>query len=186
MKAPLIARFCFVAWAVSAPAQTANFDSTHLPRFEDYPVTEVWHGTPAPLKVVTRSERMFKTQLTKAVNEAPNFAGHYRFTYWGCGSNCGAGALIDLKTGDVFPPPLGANGAGWSRWIISPALFDGSGIESHLESRLVIIRSGINYSERLQKNVPDAHYFVWEDNRFSRILFISGKQLGSKPPRTNP
>jgi hypothetical protein len=165
-------------------AQTS--EAKQPPHFEGYPVTEIWHGTPAPLKLTTRSERMFKTQLTKAVNEPPNFAGHYRFAIWGCGSDCGAGALIDLKTGEVFQPPLGAHGHGWDHWIISAALFEGSGVESHPESRLVIIRSGINYSERLQRNVPDVHFFVWEDNRFRQILFVSGKQSGSKPPRTNP
>src|ERR1022692_4187763 len=89
---------------------------TDVPRFEDYSSLKAWHGPAAPIKLVTRSERMFRTRLTEAAKEPPNFAGHYRITYWGCGSVCGAGALIDLETGNVCPPPLGGNGEGWDRW----------------------------------------------------------------------
>jgi hypothetical protein len=32
--------------------------------------------------------KTFKTRLTRAASEPPNFAEHYRFTVWGCGSNC--------------------------------------------------------------------------------------------------
>ena len=29
---------------------------------------------------------MFRTQLINAAKEPPDFAGHYRFALWGCGS----------------------------------------------------------------------------------------------------
>lgn len=32
-----------------------------------------------------------------------NFAGHYCFVYWGCGSNCQDSAVVDLITGIVYP-----------------------------------------------------------------------------------
>ena len=111
--------------AISASAQTPSSPQLqtvkHPPRFEDFPVTENWNQPPAPLKLTIHSERMFRTQLTNAAKEPPNFAGHCRITFWGCGSQCGAGAVVDLQTGSVFPPPLGAHGNGWERWIISPA-----------------------------------------------------------------
>ena len=170
------------AWAQQPnprPPQTPKFDSNRLPRFEDFPVVETWNRPPAPLKLTTRSERMFRTQLTNAARDLPNFAAHYRIAYWGCGSNCSAGALVDLQTGDVFPPPLAkANGNGWERWIMCTACFDGANDEFHLDSRLMIVRCGLNYSERLAKNVPDVYYFVWEDSRFRQLLHISGKQSG--------
>ncbi len=43
-----------------------------------------------------------------------------------------------------------------------------------LDSRLMIIRCGMNYSEELQKNLPDTYYFVWESNRFRQLLKIPG------------
>src|SRR5437763_571379 len=84
------------------------------PRFEDYPIREIWQGPPAPLKLTTRSDRMFKTQLTNTAKEPPNFAGRFRMAYWGCGPDCAAAALIHLRSGDVFAP-LMANSAVWDR-----------------------------------------------------------------------
>jgi hypothetical protein len=169
-----------LAVAISVHSQTGEFDAKHPPRFEDFPISENWSQPPAPLKLNTRSERMFKTQLMNAVKDVPNFAGHYRIAMWGCGSNCGAGAVIDLQTGSVFPPPLGAHGEGWSRWMMAPAFFDGSGVEYRRDSRLVVVKGGINYSKLLNANVPDTYYFVWEGDRFRQILHISATQPSSR------
>ena len=162
MKPLLIAILAFIPLsAMPVQAQTAKFDPNHPPRFEDFPVAENWNGPPA-LKLTTRSERMFRTRLTDAGKEPPNFAGHYRIAYWGCGSVCSAGALIDLQTGEVFPPPLSKpNGRGWERWIICTACFEGANDEFHVDSRLIIVRCGLNYLERLQKNIPDTYHFLW-------------------------
>jgi hypothetical protein len=179
---PLACMLAILAWAQTSDSQTyqtAKFDNKHPPHFEDFPVSEKWNQSPAPLKLMTRSERMFQTQLTNAAKEPPNFAGHYRITYWGCGSNCSAGALVDLQTGGVFPPPLSkSSGSGWERWIMCTACFDGADDEFHPDSRLMIVRCGLNYSERLQKNVPDTYYFLWERDGFRQLLFMSGKTSG--------
>jgi hypothetical protein len=58
---------------------------------------------------------------------------------------------------------------------MSPAFFDGSGLDYQLNSRLVIMRGGINYYDRLGRNVPDTYYFVWDEGTFRQIRFISGK-----------
>ena len=114
--------WCVLGFALAASAW-AQPSGARLPRFEDYTVTEQWPG-PANLKLTTRSERMFRTNLTNAAKEPPNFAEHYRVTYWGCGSNCSAGALIDLQTGTVYQLPLAKpNGSGWERWIMCTARF---------------------------------------------------------------
>ena len=31
-----------------------------------------------------------------------NFAGHFCFVYWGCGSPCKLSAVVDMKTGIVY------------------------------------------------------------------------------------
>jgi len=119
---------------------------------------------------------MFRTNLAEGAKGPPTFAGHYRMTYWMCGSNCAAAALIDLDTGEVIPPPLAKpNGKGWERWIKCPASFEGTGDEFRLDSRLMIVRCGLNYSERLQKNIPDTYYFVLDQGAFRQILFVPGK-----------
>ncbi len=160
-------------FAVSAWTQTPN---SAPPRFQDYAVVEAWHGPPASLKLTTSSERLFRTKLTEAAKQPPNFAGHYRVVYWGCGSLCSAGALVDLKTGQVFPLPLAQpDGKGWNRWIECTTCFEGAGNDFHLDSRIMIVRCGLNYSERFDKNIPDTYYFLWEGDRFRQLLYVSGK-----------
>ncbi len=159
----------------TGPPEIKRYDAQHPPRFEEFPATETWNPPSKPLKLASPSERLFKTRLTEASKEKPNFAGHYRLTDWGCGSNCSASALIDLNTGEVFPPPLARpHKTGWDRWISCVSSFEGTGTEIRLDSRLTIIRCGMNYSEELQKNLPDTYYFVWESNRFRQLLKIPG------------
>jgi hypothetical protein len=147
-----------------------------VPRFEDFPVTESWHSSTVPLKLTTRSERLFRTKLTNAAKKLPNFAEHYRIVYWGCGSNRSAGAMVDLQTGKVFPlPSAKPDGSGWERWIVCTAAFEGIDDEFHLDSRLMIARCGLNYSERTRKNVPDTYYFLLEGDRFRQLLHLQGK-----------
>lgn len=165
-----------------------KYDAKNPPRFQDFPVKETWSPPPAPLKLTTGSERMFKTQLTNAAKLPPNFAGHYEIGYWGCGSICSAAAVIDLKTGDVYQPPLAvSNATAWDRWIMCPGRFENAEDDFHVDSRLMIVRCGLNYSERLQKNIPDTWYFVWEQNHFRELLFVSGKSDSSpKSTKSNP
>jgi hypothetical protein len=164
-------QFCALtlAWACAACG-------AELPRFTDYPVKEAWQGSSAPIKLLTRSERMFKTVLTQASKEPPDFAGHYRFAGWGCGSLCGAGAIIDLQSGKVYQPPLGGKGGGWSRWISCSALFEGTGYEYHVDSRMMIVRCGRNFDEH-GKNWPEIDYLLWQGNGFKNLLRIPEKQL---------
>jgi len=176
-KLPLIVVLIFALLGPTiAHAQTEQFDAKHQPKFEDYPAAEVWNGTSAPVKLTTRSERMFRTKLTDAAKEPPNFAAHYRIATWGCGSECISGAIVDLAAGYVHSPPLANDSTRSLHFSVCQSAYENSGINYHLDSRLLILRCGLNYSERLQRNVPDVYYFVWEGDRFRQILFISGKQ----------
>jgi len=44
-----------------------------------------------------------------------NFAGHYCFAYWGCGSPCQMSAVVDLKTGLVYDGPSAGYGYQFKR-----------------------------------------------------------------------
>jgi hypothetical protein len=156
---------------LAQPKGTPKWSAKNPPKFEDYPVTEVWHGTPAPVKLMGPGDRMFRTRIRNGAKEPPNFAAHYRLVMWGCGSDCTTGVLVDLKTGEIFGHPEGASEPGT---ICAPGL-EGSDIDFHLDSRLIIVSCGLHYSERLDKNFPDVEYFLWDNNRFRRILFIPGK-----------
>jgi len=156
-----------LAWRV-ADTQTVQ---RALPRFEDYPVVEHWRGIPAQVKLTTPSERMFRTRLTDASKQAPVFAGHYQFPTWGCGSACVAGAIIDLKTGTVFPPPLGGQGSGWNRWLICDGggMIEGNYTDYRLDSRLMIVRCQDG------DDATDWHYLVWEERGFREIRLVVRK-----------
>jgi len=104
---------CALITSQRAPAQTPRASQRQIPRFEDYPVPEKWQGPAAPVKLTTASERMFATRLREASKQPPDFAGHYRFAGWGCGSACAAGAIIDLATGNVYQPPFAGKAGGW-------------------------------------------------------------------------
>ena len=132
------------------------------PRFEDYPAEQGWKGPAATVRLATHSERMFRTRLTEAAQKPPDFAGHYRFAGWGCGSNCGAGAIVDLTTGVVYQPPLATKGEGWEHWISCTAIFGDQPYEYRLTSRLMIVRCGVG--------TPDIHYLLWEGSGFRELL----------------
>jgi hypothetical protein len=97
------------------------------PRFEDYPVTEVFKGNPVAPILTSPDEKKFETVINQGVNKGwgvfdgesgkelpgpgPNLAGHYILVSFGCGSSvltdCLMAAIVDAKTGNVFtlPPP---------------------------------------------------------------------------------
>jgi hypothetical protein len=147
------------------------------PRFDDYGVSRTWGGKAAPISLALPSERMFKTRLTEALSQPPNFADHYRFTSWGCGSNCNAGAFIDLQTGRVIPPPLTAGTTGWDRWTYCWQAFEGAGVWTRPDSRLLIIRCGKTYNPRLDDVVPDTYY---QESRRRQPIEIIGDILVSR------
>ena len=45
----------------------------------------------------------FKMTVTEQVAKGPNFAGHFRFVSWGCGTSCISYAVIDSITGNRVP-----------------------------------------------------------------------------------
>ena len=153
---------------------SAQVRDTHIPRFEDYPVVQVWQGQRPTLKPTTPAERTFRTRLTNAAKEPANFAGHYRLATWGCGSECISGAIIDLETGKVFSPPLATENSPAMHFSVCQSAYENSGVDVRVNSRLLVLRCGLNYSERQQANVPDTHYFVWESERFHEILHFHG------------
>jgi len=139
------------------------------PRFEDYPASPLWAGPNAPIKLTSRAERMFRTRLSEASRQPPDFAGHFRFAGWGCGSVCAAGAIIDLTTGIVYQPPMGGRGTGWERWMYCGGVVDGPFVEYRPDSRLVLTRcQGAGDAAK-----QDLRYFVWEGTHFKPILHVT-------------
>ena len=158
---------------LECPAQTAA-PQLPRPRFEEYPVSEKWAGPAAHVRLTARSAQLFRTRLRNAGKEPPNFAGHYRFEIWGCGSNCASGGIVDLRSGEVFHPPLGGGRPGHDDWIIGLFMVEGAAIDFKLDSRLVIVKRGMFFSEKQQRILPEEHYLLWEGRGFRELLFVPG------------
>ncbi len=98
---------CACAYDSGARAQARKTQAQPAaPRFEDYPVREVYRGPVAPVRLDSRRARMFRSRLREDSRSGPNFAGHYAVVVWGCGTGCAQMGVVDSKTGRVYFPPL--------------------------------------------------------------------------------
>jgi len=155
---------------------------TALPRFEDYPVDNIFQGTPVAPKIVTPLERLYRTRIREGVQKGwgvdregkedvpgPNFAGRYIVIRWGCGSPCIMMVVVDASTGNVLPPPI-SDGLRGPSVLTLPLLIAGDSapwpakIEFHLNSRLLIARA-----TPCLKPLPSpsyTYYFLLEQNEW--------------------
>jgi len=138
----------------SAAAQT---HSKLLPTFKDYPVTEVFNGTPHPPILVTQEQHRYRTRIREGVGKGwgvwingewgkeqnrpgPNFAGHYVVIVWGCGAPCLMMAVCDAETGEVYNPPLSATGGLTLPLLVFPnSAGRGADFEYRRNSQLMIV-----------------------------------------------
>jgi hypothetical protein len=143
------------------------------PRFEDYS-TEPWTGKPAPVIIRSRLERMFQTRLREAGKQLPNFAGHYNFVLWGCGANCVSGAIVDLQTGEALLSPF-ASKTGGPHWNVCQSAFSSPVADFRIDSRLLVIRCGKTWIDRIKENLPDEYYFELNDGKFKLLSHLVPK-----------
>jgi hypothetical protein len=91
---------------LSAVAAGALFwTQGRTPRFEDYPSRYALHGAPVSPDTTSPDARRFLSALRRGVEKGPNFAGAYTVVIWGCGTSCQSGAVVDGRTGRVWPLP---------------------------------------------------------------------------------
>jgi hypothetical protein len=163
------------------PSVPAKYDAKHPPRFEDFPAAPSGTLKRKALNPSKPADRMFRTRLLNAAKEPPNFAQHYRVAIWGCGSNCFAGAMIDLQTGQTSPIPMamsdGTTLKNSEDWMICGRAYEKSGLEFRIESRLMILRCGPDLAASGSME-PDTHYLLWESNRFRQLY---GSQRNQAP-----
>lgn len=141
-----------------------------LPDFEAHKA-EAWNGSPKAVNLDSHADaRMFRTRLTEARAGGVNFAGHYIFSYWGCGTNCLVGAVIDAKTGRVyFPRELGGMGVG-----LPGTDPEAEALEFRKDSNLLILRGALSDNDR-----PGTHYLLWDGGDFRSIRFVPTGSAGN-------
>jgi hypothetical protein len=83
------------------PSQSAApLEVSPVLQFDDYLVTEEFHGVPAPVQL--RSARYgltFRTRLREGARRKPDFAGAFTVVIWGCGAPCQMVAVIEASSG---------------------------------------------------------------------------------------
>lgn len=123
------------------------------PRFEDFPATESFSGTPAPVDLRSRPwAREFRTVLRAGAAEGPNFAGAYTLVLWGCGTQCQRWAVVDARTGRVHGHPFDAE-------LL---------VEFRRDSRLVVVNPP-RLDETPTPWRPPPAYFAWDGREMVRV-----------------
>ncbi len=132
--------------------------STQLPpTFESYPAGTFYTGSPAAVDFKSdRRGSQFKTRLSEGLKQGSNFSGDYTIVRWGCGSPCGAGAILHTPTGRICA------------WFESCG-----GEEFKPDSRLLVINPGDNLFPELRG--CDTAYYLWDGKKLSHIAY--------KPPK---
>jgi hypothetical protein len=125
-------------------------------RFEDFP-TDSW-GNDGSGKIILHDtkSRQYANLLREAATHKPNFAGHYIFASWGCGTSCIMSAAIDTKTGAVEWLPFTV--CCWDASVAEP-------IDFRLNSRLLIIRGS--------RNETGSGVYFYEFNRHAFLMIES-------------
>ena len=60
--------------------------------------------------------RVYRARISKNYKQnGVNFAGHYSFVFWGCGSPCTGSVIVDAKTDKVYSGPDSGFGYNFTR-----------------------------------------------------------------------
>lgn len=157
------------AGSFAHPLICTQNETADVPTFGQYMV-KVSNAKPKP--VVFRGNkdaRMFRTRLREASKGGPNFAGHYIFAHWGCGSSCVQGAIIDTHTGVVyFPKELAGVGIGFG---VAGAEIADKPLDYRKDSKLFVLTG---YAADAKAN--GITYLVWERTRFRQAKSVRGNQ----------
>ena len=130
--------------------------------FGQFPVKTLYKGKPAPARIVTNSDRYFRTRIREGARKGPNFAGHFTIVEWGCGSGCLSSSVIDAITGRIYPMAFG------------PLLLPYTGTESGRSYEGLVYR--LNSRLLIADGCPEdkscgMYYLEWNGSRFKQLKF---------------
>jgi len=165
-----LAKLALGALAAGAFPCAALGGDEATPQFRNYPSETPRLRKGASLRLTDSFARAYRTRLLGAAKLPPNFAGAYRLTQWGCGTTCLMGAVINLKSGRVFPLPFTiccspVNGENFHPIAFRP------------DSRLIVF-TGL----RNEKGADGAHYYTFDGHRFKFLKTVAAQ--GEKTPPT--
>jgi hypothetical protein len=176
---------CAAAMLSFLQSAAAQPRASPLPKFEDYPVKEVFDRNPHPPSLITPEQHRFRTRIREGVEKGwgvwidgewgkeqnrpgPNFAGHYIVVVWGCGAPCLMMAISNAKTGAVYNPPLSWTGGLALPLLVFPnSVGTDADVEYRRDSQLMIIKA-TPHSDRPDA-IPYAFYFLWQGEQWSLL-----------------
>jgi hypothetical protein len=146
--------FCFVLISISAVAQKLSFNRYKVSVYTGRRAKVIIKGNPLAeeYRIIIKDTYYSKSHMKKWRHSTGlNFAGHYCFAWWGCGSPCQDGAVVDLRTGKVYH-----------------SLTASLGFEFKRNSRLVIVNPGETIDSCA---FCKPEYWVWDERlkKFKRI-----------------
>jgi hypothetical protein len=158
------------ATLVGAVADSADANTRkRLPRFEDYPVKEVFTGKSAQPILETEEQRSSATYYQAVADGGANFAGHYAVVILHCGKNCTAIEFLDVKTGRIAASDI--TNSGWRR------IHDGfRDIEFRRASRLIVMAGQID-----QKRPSGWHFYLFDNGKLKKLRTVVTRGDFRKP-----
>ena len=153
-----------LAQAVSPPSAAAPQPSRAggpAPQFRDFAVNQRHQGPNAPL-VLAPEQRDYRTRLSQASRQQPNFAGRFVLSQWGCGAGCTTGAVYDATTGAVVMLPF-------TICCATPDNAQFRSIEFRLNSSLVVF-AGLR-DER--EGDMAAHFYAFDGRTFRHLASVA-------------
>jgi hypothetical protein len=165
----MIRRFALAALLATAFAalgsDLAAQGSKRVPRFEDYPVKEIYQGKSAPLVFETNEQRDSVIYYQAIADGGTNFAGHYAVATLSCGTGCIAADILDLRTGKLTSVPFENSG-----WTEAHDRF--REIEFRRASRLIVFAGRID-----DKGPTGWHFFVFNNGKLNRVHTLVTKDF---------
>ncbi len=127
--------------------------SPPIPQFDNFPAP-AWSGRVSPTVIQSADDRKFAARLRQLSGRAPNFAGHYTMSSWGCGASCTMSVAVDAQTGNVIWLPFTV--CCWNPDIEQPVQF-------RRDSKLVIVHGSRNETGN------GTYYYLFDQNRFTLL-----------------
>jgi hypothetical protein len=149
-----------------------GFAQSKTPTFRQY-AAQVETAKTARVNLKSHKDaNNFRTNLRRAAKEGVNFAGHFIFTTWGCGTNCAQSAIIDARTGRVFfPGELEGSGFGFCDLPdeTEPLVYKAN-------SRLLILSGFKGGDLDLKNGRCGIYYLEWTGAKFKQVKFVGKKR----------
>lgn len=140
--------------------------------FNQYPVSSIYHGKPAPAQPRSADALRFRTVITEGAKKGPNFAGHYTVVEWGCGAACASFAIVDALTGRVFLPSYSV---GFES--SDGQFYQESGLHYQLDSSLFVIQGAPG------QNAYAQYLYRWTGNELREVKSTPLQPLPRTPKR---